>query len=169
MNQSKNVGEFFSPLHDGARRCLSAGHAAPKAAPCTVLHHEKQGVFVRVMIEAGDVGVVELIEGAHLVNEVGLVLRAGVSEALDSDLAFGQFVIGKIYIAETAASKTPDDAIFLVQFFTDEVRVHGKPPLLLVIVRTQAVLDVAVNDKVHHLFLPLAAGDGARFGSLVLF
>ena len=97
------------------------------------------------MIEADDVGMVELIEGAHLANEVGLVLRAGVSEALDSDLASGQFVIGKIYIAETAASKTPDDAIFLVQFFTDEIRVHGKPPLLLVIVRTEAIIFDVLN------------------------
>jgi hypothetical protein len=103
-----------------------------------MLHHQKQRrLFVKVMIEADDVGVAELIEGAHLVNEVGLVLGAGVSEALDGDLAPGQFVIGKIHIAETAASKTPDDAIFLVKFFADEIRVHGKPPLLLVIVRTE--------------------------------
>jgi hypothetical protein len=49
---------------------------------------------------------------------------------------------------ETSASETPDHVIFLVQFFADEVRVHGKPPLVLVIVRTEAVLDVVVYDEI---------------------
>jgi hypothetical protein len=82
------------------------------------------------------------------VNEVGLVLRAGVSEALDGDLASGQFVASKVHITEAPASETPDDAIFLVEFFADEVCVHGEPPLLFVIGRTQAVLNVEVYDEI---------------------
>ena len=36
------------------------------------------------------------------------------------------FVVGKIHIAEATAPKAQNDAIFLVKFFADEIRVLWK-------------------------------------------
>lgn len=111
------------------------------------------------MIEANNIGVVELIEGTHFVDQVGLVLCVGVSEAFDGDLAAGQFVVGKEHIAVPAASETPDNAILLVQFFADEVNVHGKLPLLLIGIRAQTVFDVVVDDEIEFFIAkPVVAG-----------
>ena len=77
-----------------------------------------------MMVKADDVWVVKLVERPHLVNEIGLARGVSVLEALDCDLAPCQFVISKIHIAEATASEAADDAVLLVQNFSDEVRTH---------------------------------------------
>jgi hypothetical protein len=71
MDKIEDVSQMDAPPEDKVRfQSVSATDSVPQTASCAILHHEmKPAIFLKMVMEGYDGGILEVCQERHLIQE----------------------------------------------------------------------------------------------------